>query len=69
MVHLRKQGPEPEMKCPNCDHEIDAAAIAKHLGAKGGKAGKRELTSEQARELVAKRWAKRRSAVKGEQQA
>ena len=40
------------MICPHCEETIDDAVLAKHLGAKGGRAGKGSLTSAQAKKLV-----------------
>lgn len=39
------------MKCPHCEQEIDDALLAKHLAAKGGRSGKREITPEQQRKM------------------
>ena len=43
------------MICPHCDREIDDGAIAAHLGAKGGRKGKRAITTAQQAALQAAR--------------
>jgi len=41
------------MICPHCKKDIPDAAVAKHLAAKGGKAGKRTITTAQQRKMQA----------------
>lgn len=40
------------MNCPNCDAPIPEQLIAKHFASKGGKASRRSLDSETARQMV-----------------
>ena len=40
------------MKCPYCKKEISDKIISKHLASKGGKASRRILSPEQAREMA-----------------
>ncbi len=39
------------MKCPYCDKKIDNKLISHYLAAKGGRAGVRTLTREQAQAM------------------
>jgi hypothetical protein len=48
------------MLCPHCKKNIPESTVAKHLGAKGGKAGKRAITPAQQRKMQAAKNAKRR---------
>jgi len=43
------------MICPHCHKNIPDATVAKHLAAKGGKAGKRKITPEQQAAMQAAR--------------
>jgi len=42
------------MKCPYCKKEISNKLISKHLASKGGKASRRTLSPEQARDMAFK---------------
>ena len=54
------------MKCPHCDMLINDKLISKHLASKGGKASKRQLSSETARKMVEAREKKRKATIKQE---
>jgi hypothetical protein len=47
------------MLCPHCKKDIPESTVAKHLGAKGGKAGKRTITPYQQRKMQVAKKAKR----------
>jgi len=46
------------MICPHCKKDIPDSAVAKHLAAKGGKAGKRTITPDQQKKMQAAKKAK-----------
>ena len=57
------------MLCPHCNSEIEDKAIAAHMGSKGGKQGRRTLTSEQARVLQLRSARARKKANRAKRRA
>jgi len=48
------------MKCPHCNKEIKNEVVISEAARIQGRLSKRKLTSEQAKEMVMKRWATKR---------
>jgi len=56
--NLTAYGKSTPMICPHCKKDIPDSAVAKHLAAKGGKAGKRTITPDQQKKMQAAKKAK-----------
>jgi len=62
-VNIRSVAGGIKMNCPHCTKPIDDKLISKHLASKGGKASKRQLSSETAKKMVEEREKKRKATI------